>query len=68
MRIEPLSQAQTEELAKIIELADLADLKDALEEFVAVHGYDESNEHDFGYEMTTIHYPYRKAFAKGGAE
>ena len=53
-----LSLEQTHALLNIVESGDL----DKLEEFVAVHGYDEGT--DFEYQTIAVSYPHR--FIKKG--
>ena len=52
-----LSLEQTQELIAILDSDDMAT---DLEEFIALYGYDESQEDDLTYEVETITYKHRK--------
>lgn len=52
-----LSLEQTQELIAILDSDDMAT---DLEEFIALYGYDESQEDDLTYEVETITYEHRK--------
>lgn len=52
-----LSLEQTQELIAILDSDDIAS---ELEEFIALYGYDESQEDDLTYEVETITYEHRK--------
>lgn len=56
--MEPLSLAQTQELLDIVEARDW----DALEELIAIHGYDESDEPDLTYRKITVTYEHREIY------
>lgn len=56
--VEPLSLRQTLALIEILENPDY--LWSGLENFIAVYGYDESEESDLDYEVVDVSYGHRK--------